>query len=315
VRAAQLDGRGVDWSRVRSAVFGVRVHYRYTYTEPVTDVNQRLVLVPPDRHGRQRLLGYRLEVRGAGGAEQVVEEQDPAGNRLHWVRAARVDHAVDFEARYTVATEAGGARRDQQAAAAGLDAASLRRYLQPTGLTAPDARLRAAARDVRAAAGPRASARQLAERAHHWAGRALVSQFGVTDYRTPAGLALHLGKGVCQDFAHILLALLRLLDIPARYVSGHLLGEGPPHAWVEALCEDRGAPGGVAVLGLDPSHRRRVGPNYITVAVGRDFADVTPTSGSFSGLARGSLSYTKRAQVVELAYRDPAAARDPEAAA
>jgi transglutaminase-like putative cysteine protease len=98
-----------------------------------------------------------------------------------------------------------------------------------------------------------------------------------------------LGKGVCQDYAHVLLVVLRLLGIPARYVSGHLPGQGPPHAWVEALVGAR------QVLGLDPSSNRLTGPEYLTVAIGRDFADVTPTSGVFRGAARGTLNYSKLA--------------------
>ena len=116
------------------------------------------------------------------------------------------------------------------------------------------------------------------------------TSIGVTGVQTPAAMALHLGKGVCQDYAHILLAVLRLLGIPARYVSGHLLGEGAPHAWVEALVEDASALG---VPRSSPTIRPTVAArasNYITVAVGRDYADVAPTSGTFSGPATGRLS-------------------------
>jgi transglutaminase-like putative cysteine protease len=81
--------------------------------------------------------------------------------------------------------------------------------------------------------------------------------------------------------------VLRLMEIPARYVSGHLPGSGPPHAWVEALV------GRDEVLGLDPSSGRLTGPEYLTVAVGRDFADVTPTSGVFRGAPGGTLTYSK----------------------
>jgi transglutaminase-like putative cysteine protease len=120
----------------------------------------------------------------------------------------------------------------------------------------------------------------------------------VTGYSTPAAMALHLGTGVCQDYAHILLALLRLLNVPARYVSGHLIGEGAPHAWVEAFIErDAGA---VEVIGFDPTHARRTRLDYLTVAVGRDFADVSPTSGTYSGPALGRLAATKQAEVVEV---------------
>ena len=111
-------------------------------------------------------------------------------------------------------------------------------------------------------------------------------------------MALHLGKGVCQDYAHILLALLRMLNIPCRYVSGQMLGEGAPHAWVEALIDT--AVGEVEIIAYDPTHRRRARMDYLTVAVGRDYADVSPTSGTYSGPAAGRISSTKRAEAVEI---------------
>jgi transglutaminase-like putative cysteine protease len=117
-------------------------------------------------------------------------------------------------------------------------------------------------------------------------------------------MALHLGRGVCQDFAHILLALLRSLGIPCRYVSGHLLGEGAPHAWVEVLL-----PSGV--VAYDPTHHRRTRLDYLTVAVGRDFSDVTMTSGVFTGAATGRLHWSKQADVIQVgrsATREDAAA-------
>jgi transglutaminase-like putative cysteine protease len=111
-------------------------------------------------------------------------------------------------------------------------------------------------------------------------------------------MALHLGQGVCQDYAHIMLSLLRTLTIPARYVSGHLLGEGAPHAWVEALVRDAGT-GDVDVVGCDPTHRCHVGADYIVVATGRDFADVTSTSGVFTGAASGKLHWSKHASKLQ----------------
>ncbi len=107
-------------------------------------------------------------------------------------------------------------------------------------------------------------------------------------------MALHLGRGVCQDYAHILLSVLRSLRIAARYVSGHLPGDGAPHAWVEALVADPER-GTLAVVGSDPTHQCDVGPDYIVVAAGRDFADVTSTSGVFTGGATGTLHWSKQA--------------------
>ena len=287
-------GLAPDWDRVTRAVYQVRQHYRYTYTGPVTDLKQQLVMIPPDRHGDQRLLAYDLDVRGASGDHAMTWEQDAFGNRVCRVVVGSVEHAVDFEATYRVERRAGRPR--SPTAPRHPNSGALGEYLRATGLTAPDARLLAVARVLRAGA-PSPHAR--AEAAHTWAARAISYQLGVTGVHTPAAMALHLGRGVCQDYAHILLCLLRLLDVPARYVSGHLLGEGAPHAWVEAFLPDPTAPGGTAIVAYDPTHHRRVGLNYITVAVGRDFADVTPTSGFFSGPAAGKLSWSKHAEVVE----------------
>ena len=296
--SAALDWRRVDWPRVARAVYVVRQQYRYTYTAPVWDVKQRLMMVPPDHLGDQRLLDHELIVRGAAGDPRVVWREDELGNRFCSVQADRVHEALEFAASYRVERTApapapitGGA--PSRAWDAGV-------FLEPTALTAPDARLRTAAAEVARGARDQLA---LAERAHEWASGAIAYQFGITGVQTPAAMALHLGKGVCQDYSHILLCVLRLLGVPARYVSGHLLGEGAPHAWVEALVEDQSTRRGFAVLAYDPTNRRRAGLQYVRVAVGRDYADIRPTSGVFSGPASGKLGATKHAEVVEVAYR------------
>src|SRR4029453_4111947 len=100
--------------------------------------------------------------------------------------------------------------------------------------------------------------------------------------------------GVCQDTAHIMIALCRATGLPARYVSGHLLGEGGTHAWVEVIVAD---PAGVRALAFDPCHGRRAGSDYLTVATGRDYTDVGPPSGTYVGSARGTLTASKRLDV------------------
>jgi transglutaminase-like putative cysteine protease len=131
---------------------------------------------------------------------------------------------------------------------------------------------------------------------------------GVTGVQTPAAMALHLGRGVCQDYAHLALVVLRLIGVPARYVSGHLLGEGAPHAWIEALLPDPELPDRLRAVAYDPTHGRPTRLDYITVAVGRDYADIAPTSGSFSGAAAGRLSARKDARILALTVRDEEAA-------
>jgi transglutaminase-like putative cysteine protease len=284
-----------DWSRVARAVYRVRQHYRYTYSGPVWDMKQRLVMIPRDQYGDQRVLQHDLEIRGMDDGAEVTWVPDQFGNRVANVVVQRVPQAVDFEAVFHV--ERDGTRPVTRQPAPWPAELGPLRYLRPTALTAPDSRLLdAAIAIVRSADDPR----ERADRAHDWASGSITYQYGVTGYTTPAAMALHFQKGVCQDFAHILLAVLRLANVPCRYVSGHMLGEGAPHAWVEALIADPSAPGEIDVIAYDPTHHRRARMDYITVATGRDFADVTPTSGTYGGPALGRLAYTKQAEIVEL---------------
>lgn len=284
-----------DWARVTRAIYSVRQHYRYTYNGPVWDMKQRLIMIPPRQDGDQQVLTHDLAIRGYEGEAEVTWIGDAFGNRVANVSVPRVAHAVDFEATFQVERDA-TLSSTRRPAPWKLDG-RLSRYLQPTALTAPNDVLRDAAQEIfRASDDPR----ERAERAHNWASGSITYQYGVTGYTTPAAMALHFEKGVCQDFAHILLALLRLLTIPCRYVSGHMLGEGAPHAWVEALIADVATPSEVEVIAYDPTHHRRTRMDYITVATGRDFADVTPTSGTYGGPALGKLASTKQAEILEL---------------
>ena len=282
-----------DWSRVTRATYRVRQHYRYEYTGAVWDLHQRLVMIPPDRHGDQRLLQHDLAIRGTEGDHRMTWERDAFGNRIARVVANRVPTAIDFEATYRVERTQTGPGATEPAP--WTDAAGRLEFVRPTALTAPDRRLIDEAERI---ARRSSDAHERAEQAHDWAAGAIDYQFGITGYTTPAAMALHLGKGVCQDYAHILLALLRMLNVPCRYVSGQMLGEGAPHAWVEALIDAAG--GAVEVIPYDPTHRRRARLDYLTVAVGRDYADVSPTSGTYSGPAAGRISSTKRAEAIEI---------------
>jgi transglutaminase-like putative cysteine protease len=102
---------------------------------------------------------------------------------------------------------------------------------------------------------------------------------------SPIDDALQARRGVCQDFAHIFIALVRRLGVPARYVSGYLFhrdggnrsADGATHAWVEVCLPELGW------LGMDPTNNLMTGDRHIRVAIGRDYADVPPTRGVFKG--------------------------------
>ena len=111
----------------------------------------------------------------------------------------------------------------------------------------------------------------------------LVYEKGATDVKTTADQALSLGRGVCQDFSHIMLAACRIQRLPARYVSGYLYDSGrtaASHAWVDVRIPERGW------ISLDPTHNQEQTGQYVRVAVGRDYADVPPTRGIFKGNAK-----------------------------
>jgi transglutaminase-like putative cysteine protease len=123
-----------------------------------------------------------------------------------------------------------------------------------------------------------------------WVGENLRYEPGATDVTTSAEEVLARGRGVCQDFAHLTLALLRCAGIPARYVSGYLhpdpraaVGEtvaGQGHAWVEWWGGDW--------AGWDPTHCEPISERHVIVARGRDYADVVPLKGVYHGAPAAS---------------------------
>lgn len=113
----------------------------------------------------------------------------------------------------------------------------------------------------------------------------------VTGVDSPIDHALETGEGVCQDFAHVMLACVRRRGIPCRYVSGYLFhgssdtsADGATHAWVEALLP------GLGWVGFDPTNDVVAGTRHIRVAIGRDYADVPPTKGVFRGRSANELA-------------------------
>jgi len=133
-----------------------------------------------------------------------------------------------------------------------------------------------------------------ADAAADWVRSRLAYDTCTTDVTTTAAQALAGGGGVCQDFTHVTLGLLRAMGIPARYVSGYAFGTpdvavgadaaGESHAWVEAWTGDWYA--------LDPTHAVAVGPHHVLVGRGRDYADVPPLKGIYRGAAAEGITVT-----------------------
>ena len=289
---ALLDDGAVDWDEVGSVTYLLHQRYRYEYAGPVRDLRHRLVVLPPADHGEQHRIDHDLAVGGC--KSRTTVRSDRFGNTVVEVRADAVDSAVEFES-WAMVRRVGTGGTVALAATASADPGLLR----PTPLTRAD---RALARVARELGGPGGDPLAFAERVCTWARSALAYQWGVTSVRTTAAEALAGGVGVCQDYAHVMLAVCRAVGVPARYVSGHLVGEGGSHAWVEVVVPDPEPdperPGATVAVAFDPTHDRRAGWGYVTVAVGRDYTDVAPTSGCYEGTAAGRLTGSKRLGVV-----------------
>ena len=283
------DPSSVDWGSARRVSYLLRQTFRYEYPEPIRDLNHRLVVIPPERFGDQRRLRHQLSVDAPDASFE--NRKDRFGNVIIDVFAPRVSDAIEFTAEVSVERHAAEPNRlpDGWLAEGYL--------LEPSALTAADDRILKAAESLASSA---EWGLPLADRINDWVYQSLTYQHGVTGVRTTASEALALGSGVCQDYAHVMLAMARACGLPSRYVSGHLLGEGGSHAWVEVVLPTNDGTGDAIASTFDPTHAGRGGLNYVTIAVGSDYSDVAPTSGSYRSAASGRLFTRKRVTLTEL---------------
>jgi len=176
-------------------------------------------------------------------------------------------------------------------------------WLQPSRFAAPSAALATLARRLNVGA-RRDDPLTVLRAVNH----AITSNFKYspesTEVDSPIDAAIKLRSGVCQDFAHIAIALLRRLGVPARYVSGYLFHNGSDrntapnssHAWAEAYLPSLGW------IGIDPTNDTIAAEKHVRVAIGRDYADVPPTRGVYKGDAESELAVAVN---VSLTRREP----------
>ena len=205
-----IEPSSVDWVAARRASYLLRQTFRYEYPEPIRDLSHRLVVIPPERFGDQRRLWHDVSV-GLDGA-RVESRSDRFGNMIIEVFAPRVADAIEFVAEVSVERQAAQPNRlpDGWLADGYL--------LEPSALTHADERINRAADDLAQAAD---WGLPLADRINDWVYQSMTYRYGVTGVRTTAAEALGLGAGVCQDYAHVMLAVCRACALPSRYVSGH----------------------------------------------------------------------------------------------
>lgn len=275
--------------------YAIRHLTRFTYASPVSESVMELRMRPATEGG-QRCLQFEVDLQPRA---RVFAYRDFLGNWVHHFDLPRRHGQLAITARAQVQLDPPAAlpRALPMAAWQQVDGAALRGehwdFRQPSHFAVWSEALLGFA----AALGP------LAERTADplTTVRALMAamhrEFGyapnTTRVDSPISEALATRQGVCQDFTHIMLALLRRLGLPCRYVSGYIapraLGEddGPitiaTHAWVEVLLPNLGW------VGVDPTNDIEAGLRHVRVAVGRDYADVPPTRGVYKGDATSTL--------------------------
>ena len=286
-----IDPASVDWAAARRVSYQLRQTFRYEYSEPIRDLNHHLVVIPPERFGDQRRLRHQLSVDAEG--VRFENRSDRFGNMVVDVFAPRIAAEIEFVAEVAVERRAEQPNRLPD----GWLAESY--LLAPSLLTAADDRIGSAAAKLARSA---EWGLPLADSINDWVYQSMTYQHGVTGVRTTAAEALEIGSGVCQDYAHVMLAACRACGLPSRYVSGHLLGQGGSHAWVEVVLPTRDGTGEAIASTFDPTHASRGGLGYVTIAVGGDYSDVAPTSGTYVSSARGRLYTSKRVTLTDLDY-------------
>lgn len=250
---------------------------RLTYTEPITEAVSEVRTAPPSQDD-QAVLGYRLRVAPAA---PVTSYRDGFGNKVELFNILAphsevvITSAACVRVQRASAAEVVGRVGFAPELSRHVDAAE---YLRPS----PQVDFAAAVREF--AAGlpipEGASVMDAAEVLVEAVRERLQYEKRVTAAHTRVSEALGLGRGVCQDFAHLFIAGARLRGLAARYVSGyvHQPGEIATHAWAQVW---GGPEAGWA--NIDPTHGRWVASDHVVTAVGRDFSDVPPNRGVWKG--------------------------------
>lgn len=289
----------------------VRHVTQYQYDEPVRESVME-VWMQPQKGLRQRLISFDLELEPAS---QLFSYPDTFGNAVYHFDVPQPHQRLTITARSAVETEAPAVLPDA------LDNGEWDRlrsdfvrgenfdFLHPHGF-ARETQALAAFVAEKALAGTRArdpltAVRELAKVVYQGFGY----EAGVTRADSPIDDVLKSRKGVCQDFAHVMIAICRSWGIPARYVSGYLFTDrkagdrsdpDATHAWVEVFLPS------LRWVGFDPTNNIEAGERHICCAVGRDYSDVPPSRGVYKGETESQLA------VGVLVRRTRSAMSDPE---
>ena len=279
-------------------IYSVRHTTIFRY-EPAVRESVMEVRLQPRSDGDQRCLNFGLTVDPP---THIMHYSDYIGNTVHHFDIAASHSQLKVTAQSTVETQTvvpprpsqSGDWNDLDALIASGDHWEM---LLPSHFVHPSPQLEDIARELRCQR--RGNPLELLSELNTAIYKTFAYVPNSTNVDSPIGEALNARQGVCQDFAHIMIALVRHMKIPCRYVSGYMFHregsahrktendrslEGASHAWIEALVPRLGW------VAFDPTNNLVGGDRHIRVAIGRDYADVPPTRGVHKGEAQSELS-------------------------
>jgi len=283
---------------------------QYRYDAPVRESVMEL-WVQPQKSASQRLISFELELDPAA---QLFSYVDAFGNAVYHFDAPQPHEQLAIRSHALVETEPAEVLPDA------LDRGEWDRlksefvrgeqfdFLRPHGYAITTPALEAFSRKHKLGALRRADPLSAARGLCRAIYEGLEYEAGVTRADSPIDEALEAGRGVCQDFAHIMLAICRGWGLPARYVSGYLFTDAKggdrsdpdaTHAWVEVFLPS------LRWVGFDPTNNTHAGERHVTVAIGRDYDDVPPSRGVFKGGAESELAVAVSVRQTRTAAAEP----------
>ena len=288
----------------------VRHVTQYHYDRPVRESVME-VWMQPQKAARQRLVSFELDLDPAA---QLFSYPDTFGNAVYHFDVPQPHDRLNIVARSAVETEV------PQPLPEALDLGEWDRlrgdfvrgenfdFLRPHGFARETEALQAFLAehglDDPHRRDPLTAIRRLSETIY----RSFDYEAGVTGADSPIDLALSARRGVCQDFAHIMIAVCRSWGVPTRYVSGYLFTDrkagdrsdpDATHAWVEVFLPS------LRWVGFDPTNNTLTGERHISVAFGRDYSDVPPSRGVYKGEAESQLGVAVSVRRARAAMTEP----------
>lgn len=287
--------------------YSIRHVTRFRYSAAISESVME-VRMQPRTDGPQRCLQFNLTISPR---THVLSYRDEQGNTVHHFNIPGQHHKLVITAEALVdmgefAPLPDALPMDTWSELDGLvDSGDFWDWLMPSKFARPTAHLATLASELHATR--RADPLTLLREINTGIFDAFTYKPQSTDVDSPIDEALVARAGVCQDYAHIMIALVRELGIPCRYVSGYLYHRGgssdrsaadATHAWVEAYLPELGW------VGFDPTNNLVAGQRHICAAVGRDYADVPPTRGVFKGSANTELNVAVAVKPTNVAPTD-----------